>query len=71
MPPPMIWKRGLNESWEAVLAPILDPVMEVLEAAEDYEHAKELLADAYPDMDIGPFVESLIQATMQARRHGG
>lgn len=63
-------ETDLSGDWETVMGPILQPVIELLQTATDYEDAQALLADAFPEMDVKPLLESLVKGAVKARAEG-
>jgi len=61
---------GLEQDGVDIMGDMLGPILEVLEAAETYEEAGELLKLAFPKMNIAPFLEGLITQTVKARALG-
>lgn len=60
----------LADNWRDTMDPIMEPLLEVLEAAEDFDEAMDLLAGAFPTMNITPFMEAMITAAVKARASG-
>ncbi|MGV6839993.1 MAG: DUF935 domain-containing protein [Planktomarina sp.] len=61
---------GLEQGGIDIMGDMLESILEVLEAAETYEEAQELLKTAFPKMNITPFLEGMIQNSIQARALG-
>ena len=60
----------LAEDWVDVVSPIMAPVIEVLETATTYEEALAALADAFPQMDARPLIDTLVKSAFKARALG-
>jgi len=63
-------QEELGGDWEDVMRGVLSPVMERLETAETYDDAQRVLAEAFPSMDVSPFMDALVKATVKARAIG-
>jgi phage gp29-like protein len=60
----------LGEDWEAVMADIVGPVTDLLSAADSYEEAQRLLADAFPAMNSRRLIGNLISGSVRSRALG-
>ncbi|CAM3975136.1 DUF935 domain-containing protein [Phaeobacter inhibens] len=60
----------LAEDWEAIMGPVVAPVLELLETATSYEDALATLADAFPKMDTRPLLDSLVKSAVKSRALG-
>ena len=56
--------------WEPVLAPVVDPVMDLAEKSGSFDDFLNGLAGLSGKMDAGALVESLARATFKARGMG-
>jgi phage gp29-like protein len=60
----------MAEDWAEVVAPILAPVMEVLETATTYDEALAAPAATFPTPDTRPLIATLVTSAFQARALG-
>lgn len=58
------------QDWEAIAGPVLQPIMDILLTATDYDDAEAMLAEAFPQMDVRPLLQSLVQSGVKARAEG-
>jgi phage gp29-like protein len=63
-------EREALADWEEQIAPILNPLRELVEGAESYEALKASLLDLLGRMDSDPLVRKLAEAMFQARGAG-
>ena len=63
-------EREALEEWEDVLKPMIDPVLDAIEGAQDYEDAMRRLSEAAPRMATAPLIGQLVQSMFKARVMG-
>lgn len=60
----------LNADWEEIMGDVLDPALALLETATDYDDARKIIAEAFPQLGNKAMIEALVKAAVKARALG-
>lgn len=63
-------EEDLSGDWEEVMQDVLGPALALLEGAADYDDAKRLLSEAFPQLGDQALIEGLVKSAIKARAIG-